>query len=174
MESISDLASQIISGAGQTPSAPAGAAGSPDVSEQALNDMGISQEAVDSFILEAVEAAPDCAGVVKETTSAGGIGVNLSGGENAKPDAERRRLLQKLGSKKHQRNSEILSTSDQAEKLRVLSTKTRQNESVKKTSIYEALSVKKKKNKKEKYPLPGFPDGMPNPFPEVDKKYKVK
>ena len=172
MESISDLASQIISGAGQTPSAPAGAAGSPDVSEQALNDMGISQEAVDSFILEAVEAAPDCAGVVKETTSAGGIGVNLSGGENAKPDAERRRLLQKLGSKKHQRHSETFSTPEQAEKLRVLSTKTR-NESVKKTSIYEALSVKKKKNKKEKYPLPGFPDGMPNPFPEVDKKFKV-
>ena len=89
MESISDLASQIISGAGQTPSAPAGAAGSPDVSEQALNDMGISQEAVDSFILEAVEAAPDCAGVVKETTSVGSIGVNQSGGEavNKPPDA---------------------------------------------------------------------------------------
>ena len=134
-ESISDLASQIISEAGQTPTAPAGAAGSPDVSEQALNDMGISQDAVDSFILEAVEAAPDCAGVVKETTSAGSLGVNMAGGE---PKPEKKKFNHEAATRKALRDSDGTTVGN-------ATFSTVRTDARKKKAIYEALSVKKKK-----------------------------
>lgn len=78
MQSIGDLASDIMTESGMTPTAPAGKAGSPDISQDALSEMGILQEDVDYFITEAINASVEPE-VVKETTTVGSLGVNLAG-----------------------------------------------------------------------------------------------